>query len=265
VKKGIWTGGFPDATSMDDRFALAKETGFDGVELVADEELVGADTRLKELAQLAGRTVPIHSLMWGQSRRLGSADPAERQHALALSRKAIRAARLVGADTLLVIPAVVTDRVGYEQAWELGQAGLRALALTAEHYGVGLAVENVWNRFLLSPLEMRRFIDDVGHPLVQAYLDVGNVLAFGFPEQWIAILGRRIRRVHLKDFRRRVGTIEGFVDLLEGDVDWPAVVAALRAIGYDGWLTSEVAPYRIDARVGAETVSRAIDAILARR
>jgi hexulose-6-phosphate isomerase len=263
MKKAIWTGGFPDGTPMERRFALAREAGFDGVELVVDEKLVEADGELRGLAELARRTVPVHSLMCGFSRRLGSPDPAERPAALEAVKRAIRAARLLGADTVLVIPAVVTERVTYQQAWELGQAGLRALLPTAEHYGVCLAVENVWNRFLLSPLEMRAFVDGLGHPLVRVYFDVGNVLAWGYPEQWIDLLGERIRRVHLKDFSTRVGNIDGFVQLLEGDVAWPAVMAALRRVGYDSFLTSEVAPYRHAAREGAFAVSRAIDAILA--
>ncbi|HEV8637474.1 MAG TPA: sugar phosphate isomerase/epimerase family protein [Chloroflexota bacterium] len=263
MKKAIWTGGFPPEVPIERRLALASEAGFDGVELVVDETLVGSDAQLRGLAELAGRTVPIHSLMCAFSRRLGSPDPAERPAAVDAVQRAIRAARLLGADTILVIPAVVSDRVTYEQAWALGQSGLRALIPTAERYGVCLAVENIWNKFLLSPLEMRRFIDEVGHPLVQAYFDVGNVLAFGYPEQWIDVLGRRIRRVHLKDFKTRVGDIDGFVQLLEGDVDWPAVMAALRRVGYDSYLTSEVAPYRHADRESAFAVSRAIDAIMA--
>ncbi|HEY3080163.1 MAG TPA: sugar phosphate isomerase/epimerase family protein [Chloroflexota bacterium] len=263
MKKGIWTGGFPPETPMERRFALAGEAGFDGVELVVDERLVGADAELRALAELASRTVPVHSLMCGFSRRLASPDPAERPAAVEAVERAIGAARLLGADTILVIPAVVSEAVTYEQAWELGQAGLRALLPTAERHGVCLAVENVWNKFLLSPLEMRRFVDELAHPLVQVYFDVGNVLAFGYPEQWIDVLGRRIRRVHFKDFSTRVGNINGFVQLLEGDVAWPAVVAALRRVGYDSYVTSEVAPYRHAEGESAFAVSRAIDTILA--
>jgi hexulose-6-phosphate isomerase len=263
MKKGIWTGGFSAETPMERRFTLAAEAGFDGVELVVDEKLVGADADLRGLADLARRTVPIHSLMCGFSRRLGSPDPAERPAAVEAVQRAIRAARLLGADTLLVIPAVVNEQVSYEQAWAIGQAALRALVPTAEHYGVCLAVENVWNKFLLSPLEMARFVDEIEHPLVKVYFDVGNAVLVGYPEQWIATLGARIRRVHLKDFSTRVGNINGFVQLLEGDVAWPAVMAALRRVGYDSYVTSEVAPYRHAEREGAFAVSRAIDAILA--
>jgi hexulose-6-phosphate isomerase len=263
MKKAIWTGGFPAPTPIERRFALAGEAGFDSLELVLDEKLADADAELRALAELAGRTVPIHSLMCGFSRRLASPDVAERPAALEAVKRAIRAARLLSADTILVIPAVVNEAISYEQAWELGQAGLRALLPTAEHYGVCLAVENVWNKFLLSPLEMARFVDELDHPLVRVYFDVGNAVLVGYPEQWIATLGTRIRRVHLKDFRRAVGTLAGFVPLGDGDVDWPAVMAALRRVGYDGYLTSETDPVRHLPDGGAADLARRIDELVA--
>jgi L-ribulose-5-phosphate 3-epimerase len=261
VKKGIWLGGFPPDMPLADRFALAQDAGFDGVEVVADATMVASDARVDEIAELASRCVPVCSVMCGASGWLGSPDPDDRDRTLAQVEQTIRATARMGADTLLVIPAVVNERIGYEQAWVDGQAGLRAVLGVAEEHRVCLAIENVWNKFLLSPLEMGRFVDEIGHPLAAAYFDVGNVLAFGYPEQWIDVLGARIRRVHLKDFRRKVGTIDGFVQLLEGDVDWPAVMAALRRVGYDGFLTSEVSHYRHSGREGVFAISRAIDAL----
>jgi len=108
---------------------------------------------------------------------------------------------------------------------------------------VALCIENVWNKFLLSPLEMRDFIDSFNSEMVGAYFDVGNVLLTGYPEHWIRILESRIKRVHVKDFRRSVGTVDGFVDLLEGDVDFQAVKEALSDIGYDGYVTAEMLPF----------------------
>ena len=113
----------------------------------------------------------------------------------------------------------------------------------AEEVGVEVCVENVWNKFLLSPLEMRDFVDSFDSERIGAYFDVGNVLLTGYPEHWIRILGRRIKRVHIKDFRRSIGTVEGFVDLLEGDVDFQAVKEALADIGYDGYVTVELLPF----------------------
>jgi len=133
--------------------------------------------------------------------------------------------------------------IGYGEAWAQSQAALRALAPLAAEQGVTLAVEYVfWNRFLLGPVELAHFVDQIGHPQVKAYLDVGNVVPLGYPEDWIRVLGPRIQMVHMKDARRRIAT-EGIVaaGLLQGDVNWPEVMAALREVGYDGWLSAEVA------------------------
>jgi hexulose-6-phosphate isomerase len=130
--------------------------------------------------------------------------------------------------------------VPYETAYKNAQQSLRLLAEEAEAAKVVLCLENVWNRFLLSPIEFARFIDDIQSLLVRAYFDVGNVLAFGYPEDWIKVLGTRISRVHVKDFKRAVATADGFCLPGEGDVDWAGVMAALRATAYDGWLTAEV-------------------------
>jgi hexulose-6-phosphate isomerase len=263
MRKGIWVGCFPSDLPIDDQFRLAARAGFDGIELQADDALLDDGARLRALAELARGTVPVCSLMCTGGRKLGSPDEAERRAALEHVRRAIGAAATLGTDTLLVIPAYVDARVTYEQAWQRGQAGLRALLPAAEEHGVCLAVENVWNRFLLSPLEMARFVDEVGHPLVRSYLDVGNAVLLGFPEHWVATLGSRIRRVHLKDFRRAVGTLAGFVPLGDGDVDWPAVIAALRTVGYDGYLTAETDPVRHLPDGGAADLARRIDAIMA--
>ena len=124
----------------------------------------------------------------------------------------------------------------------------------------------MWNGFLLSPLEMRDFLDKVGSEYVGSYFDVGNVLPFGYPEQWVRILGKRIRKVHFKDFRRSVGTLDGFVELLTGDVDYPAVTEAFREIGYDGWVTAEIIPPAKQYPLTTlENASNAMDRILGRK
>jgi hexulose-6-phosphate isomerase len=130
---------------------------------------------------------------------------------------------------------------------------------------VCLGIENVWNKFLLSPLEMRDFIDSFQSEWVGSYLDVGNALATGYPEHWIRILSHRIKRVHFKDYRRAVGSVAGFVDLLSGDVHWPAVMRELRAIGYSGWIAAEMIPpvpfYKYSPEVLIQNTARAMDAI----
>ena len=135
----------------------------------------------------------------------------------------------------------------------------KSLAPFAEELGVTLGVENVWNKFLLSPLEMRDFLDKIGSPRVKSYFDVGNVVATGYPEQWIRILGERIARVHFKDFQRDVATLDGFCDLLEGDADYAAVMRELRAVGYDGPVAAEF----FDVEDDLPKIAAAMDRILA--
>jgi len=135
-----------------------------------------------------------------------------------------------------------SEIVDYDVAYDRCLEALKELAPVAEEYQVELCIENVWNKFLLSPLEMRDLIDKVNSPWVGSYFDVGNVLYCGYPEQWIKILGKRIRKVHFKDFKRSVGTLDGFGDLLSGDVNWKNVRAALEKNGYDGWVTAEMLP-----------------------
>jgi hexulose-6-phosphate isomerase len=151
----------------------------------------------------------------------------------------------------------------YRRANEFIKAALPA----AQKAGVTLCVENVWNKFLLSPIEMRWFLDELRHESVGSYFDVGNALLVGYPEDWIGTLGKRIRRVHFKDFRRNVGTIDGFCDLLSGDVNWPAVMQALRKTGYNGWVAGEMIPpvpfYKHCPEVLIHNTSRAMDAIFA--
>ena len=156
----------------------------------------------------------------------------------------------LGADAYLYVPGAVevfflseAEVIPYDVCYQRASEAISQLVPTAEKLGVTIAVENVWNKFLLSPLEMRDFIDNFDSIQVGAYFDVGNVLLTGYPEQWIRILGSRIKRVHIKDFKRSIGTADGFVDLLEGDVDFVAVKKALAEINYDSYVTAEMIPY----------------------
>jgi L-ribulose-5-phosphate 3-epimerase len=211
-------------------------------------------------------------LYWGAN--AASADPAVRAKASALLTRQIECAQQLGIDTILAVPGAVgvdfipgAETVRYDLAYERATEFIKAALPAAEKAGVTIAVENVWNKFLLSPMEMRAFVDQFGSKNVGVYFDVANTLAFGYPEHWIEILGSRIKRVHFKDYRRNVGTVDGFCDLLSGDVDWPAVMAALHKVGYDGWIAAEMIPpvpfYKHCPEVLIHTTSRAMDAILA--
>ncbi len=235
---------------------LAKAAGYDGIELTLDAggDITPATTdaelaAIRAYAQELGLALPsvASSLYWAYS--FTSDDPAEREKAHEAAVCEIHTAKALGADTVLLVPGSVSVEfvperpvVAYDVCWERALAALNRLKPVAEENEVAIAVENVWNKFLLSPLEMRAFIDAVDSPFVGAYFDVGNVVYSGYPEQWIRILGKRIKKVHFKDYRRNPGGLNCFVDLLSGDVDWPAVMEAFADIGYDGWVTGEMIP-----------------------
>jgi len=166
--------------------------------------------------------------------------------------------------TLLCTGSALSPQ-SYDFVYQHATEGLKKVLPTAEKHQVRLGIENVWNKFLLSPIEMRDFIDQFNSPWIGAYVDVANVVPFGFAEQWIRILGPRVAGVHFKDYRKAVGTIEGFVDLLEGDVNYAEVVKALEEIGYKGPVPAEMIPgYKTHPMVRIANTSRAMDAILGR-
>jgi len=169
---------------------------------------------------------------------------------MAIAIRQIETAKILGATSVLIVPGGVGvdfvdgwKTVRYDIVYERALTAFQALKSAAEKNGIQIGVENVGNKFLLSPLEMRDFIDRIGSPNVGAYLDVGNVLyTMGYPEHWIEILGKRIRKVHFKDYRKAAGGLHGFVDLLAGDVDWAEVMKSFKNVGYDGWVTAEMLP-----------------------
>lgn len=281
MKKSISIWSFPFDWPLEKKLALAREAGFAGFEIdLTDTGPVGMSTSAEELRavrravenaglQLSGLATGLY---WGAN--AASADAAVRQRAEAILRRQIECAAELGIDAVLVVPAAVgvdfipgAEVVAYETAYRRASEFLKAALPAAEKAGVTLCVENVWNKFLLSPIEMRWFLDELRHESVGSYFDVGNALLVGYPEDWIATLGKRIRRVHFKDFRRSVGTVDGFCDLLSGDVNWPAVMQALRKTGYDGWVAGEMIPpvpfYKHCPEVLIHNTSRAMDAIFA--
>ena len=233
-----------------DAISLAKESGFDAIELcVGLNGPVPLDASEAEITALRGHAaqsgIALTSVACGLGWEypLSSPDPSVRERAKEITAKALQIARWLGVDALLVVPGNVTPDVAYDTAIEHARASIADLVPVAERLEVCIAIENVWNKFLLSPVEMRGFIDAFQSPCVGAYFDIGNIIAYGYPEQWIRILGGRIRMVHAKDFRASTGNMDGFVMLLEGSVNWPAVMAAFRDIGYDKALVAEYGPY----------------------
>lgn len=276
LKKGLCWGCL--RREADPRVAMerARAAGFHGVELgINGEGRVGLPPpydepeRAATLAREVGLELP--SVGGGSFLDLFDRDPAETLPEIRRRTENVcRATRALGAGAILQIPGYVqimwdpkSPVIPYDVAWERALAIYRDIAPIAERHGVLLCVENVWNRFLLSPIEMRAFVDAVGSPAVRVYFDVGNVVVNGFPEQWIQILGPRIGRIHLKDFRRSVGGLDGFVMLLEGDVEWAATMRAVRETGYDGYLTAEYGPYPHGPEVLLSHLSASMDRILA--
>lgn len=246
MKKSINQWAFPSGMSLVDCFKLAKTAGFEGVEVVFSEDgeinLNSTKEKIEKIKEDAKNVgIEIASLatglFWKYS--LTSDNPQEQEKAKDITKKMLEVASWLGTDAILVVPGVVNDVVSYDKAYERSLKALKELSKSAEEYRVCIAVENVWNRFLLSPLEMKQFVDEIGSPFVSVYFDIGNVVLFGYPEQWIRILGKRIKRIHVKDFKRSIGTALGFVNLGYGDINWENVISALKDIGYDGWLIAE--------------------------
>lgn len=269
MRKGICLGSIPGDTFRE-KLELARAAGFDAVELgglTANAPVTPemSDDAVRALLPLVAETLPLHGMYAGDAWRvpLTDNDPAVRQHGLDLMYRSVDIGVILGFSSLLIVPGIVTEDVSYDHAYERAQEALRRLCERNRGSGLALGIENVSNRFLLSPLELARFIDEIGDPALGAYFDVGNILATGFPDQWIRILGARIKRIHVKDYRT-TGRVGMSVPLLAGDVDWPRVMDALRAIGYDSYLTAEIAQFKRHAPEGVYQISRSIDAILKR-
>lgn len=257
VRKAVWFGMLPKDMPVADSFRLAKDCGFEAIECPTMEDPAKASEarRASEKTGLA-----IHSVMnqahWQFP--LSSADPQVVERSMRGMEASIRNAAEWGADTVLLVPAVVNPQTSYQQAWQRSQAQIRKLIPVAEKAKVVIGVEEVWNKFLLSPLEMARYVDEFQSPWVRAYFDVGNVVLYGYPQDWIKTLGPRIVKLHIKDFRFKNRQAE-FTALREGEIDWKAVHGALSEIGYRGTATLELAAG--DESYLKET-SRRFDAIL---
>lgn len=278
MKKGISIWSFAE-TDLKKCFMLAKDAGFDGVELALDENgpvsmhSTKEDIlKVKEMAEEAG--LELYSVASGLywTYNYTSANEENVKRAKEITKKQLQVASWLGCDTILVVPGAVEvafdpgEVVEYDVAYERALSALRELAPVAEELGVSIGVENVWNRFLLSPMEMAAFIDAVGSDYVGSYFDVGNVLFSGYPEHWIKILNKRIKKVHFKDYRRAAGDLHGFVDLLAGEVNWPAVMKQLENVEYDGWVTAEMLPpYTHYPETILYNTSNSMDKILGRK
>jgi hexulose-6-phosphate isomerase len=238
IKKALQIEMLPKQLSYAERFKLVRAVGFDAIE----GQTVSDEHEAEEIKKAADDAkVKIHSVMnmahWDNP--LSSSDPAVVEKSLEGMRTSLHNAKLWGAEAVLLVPAVVNSQTTYREAWTRSQKQIRKLIPLAEELKVIIAIEEVWNKFLLSPLEMPKYVDEFQSPWVKAYFDVGNVVLYGYPQDWIRNLGKRIAKVHLKDFKRLEDGYR-WVNLGEGDIDWPAVRKAFADVGYTGYATTEL-------------------------
>jgi len=248
--------------SIMEKFQLLDELAFEGVDVRSPKP----NRDREELMQASEETgVDIHGVLnqgnWSQP--LSSPDESVRDEGVATLKEAIADADAFGASTVLLVPAVVSDEVAYDEAWRRSQDAIRRALPTAEEHDVTIAFENVWDHFLLSPMDYARYIDEFDSDRVGAYLDIGNVLTYGWPDQWLRILGDRVVKLDIKDRTRERYNGRGQaarVKLGEGSCDWSAVREAIKDIGYEGWATAEVSG---GGRSRMQDIARRMDEILA--
>jgi len=235
-------------STIEDKFRILKDTGFQGVEMDSPTSL-----KMDDIAAAMEKTgIVVHGLVDSEHWKtpLNVPDEAAQDHAVAALETCLRDAGRLRCTSILLVPGIVRDNLPYDECWRLTQKNIRRVLPLAKELNVRIAIENVWNNFIMSPMEAARFVDEFNSPSVAWHFDIGNVINYGWPSQWVDILGKRIAKLHIKDFSRqkrdKQGLWEGFkVELGEGDAGWPAVMKALDAVGYstaaDGnWATAEV-------------------------
>ena len=241
IKKAVLLSMLPKELAYAERFKLALDVGFEGIEIGTITDPAEAQA-IKDASTKTG--LVIHSVMNAEHWRspLSSGDPAVVAKSVAGMETSLRNAKLWGAGVVLLVPAVVNPETGYQDAWARSQKVIRERILPlATELEVVIGIEEVWNKFLLSPLELNKYVDELESPWVKAYVDVGNMVFYGYPQDWIRTVGKRIARVHLKDFQldRPNGKFY-WKNLGEGDIDWPEVRKALADVGYEAWATVEI-------------------------
>lgn len=236
----IVTGGM----SLDDCLSLCKDAGYNAIELSFREggglDINMNESDIKKVAQkCADAGVTIASVIGGykDNGSMLSLNPEERKKGCKSIRRILEIGNILGTDGMLLHPGQLRPEGSYTEVWNAFLDELKQLAPVAESFKVAICVENVWNKFLLSPKEMREFVDAVGSDWVGTYLDTANMMEYGYPEHWVRELGKRIHKVHFKDYKR--GN-RSFVNLLDGDTNWAVVMKEFRAIGYDSAVVHEV-------------------------
>jgi L-ribulose-5-phosphate 3-epimerase len=274
--KAINMWSFPTKLDLEGCFNLAKRLGYQGVEITCDLKgrfNVGASEEdcqnVRRLAHKAGiqLTALASNVAWTICPTSDSA--SEREKSVELYRRMIQISRWLGVDSILVVPGAVqipwNDKfkpIRYDTAYERSAEFIEKLLPFAEKYQIRICIENSWNHFLTSPLELKDFVDSFDHPSVRIYFDIGNVMRFGVPHHWIEILGNKVHRVHVKDYKVSGKWLDGFCPLLEGDVPFKEVMKALKKQGYDRSLTADMADMGNLSESILKSTSKALDKIL---
>lgn len=234
IKTGILANVVGKEASWEEKLTAAREAGFEGVEW---DDITTPDEGVK-MQELARKLeVPCHGVVFGGWHApLSDPDSAVQEKGLAGMRNAITSAKAIGVETCLLVPAVVKPEVRYDEAYKRSQDNVRKLVAHAEENKVTICLENVWNKFLLSPMEFARYIDEINSPYVKMYFDVANSTVQGFSEHWMQVLGDRIRKFDVKDFSRKD---HKFVPIGDGDVNFPEITRLLKAANYTDYLTAE--------------------------
>ncbi|MGB6835810.1 MAG: sugar phosphate isomerase/epimerase family protein [Candidatus Acidiferrum sp.] len=238
IKKGLVYDMLPSGLSIGERFKMARDAGFEVVQANTTPNEHEAE-EIKKAAEAAGIRIDSVMNMDHWKYPLSSGDAAVVEKSLEGMRTSFRNAKLWGSDAVLLVPGVVNPETSYLEAWTRSQREIRKLIPLAAELKVVISIEEVWNKFLLSPLEMKKYIAEFESPWIRAWFDVGNVVLYGYPQDWIRTLGKSISNVHLKDFKRKEGGY-AWVNLGDGDVDWTAVRAAFAEIGYSGSVIAEL-------------------------
>ncbi|MGX1639939.1 sugar phosphate isomerase/epimerase family protein [Sphingobacterium sp. NPDC055431] len=244
IKKGLGYWMIKEDLSLLDKFKLVKDLGFDGIEFNSP-----LDIPLKDLLEAHDKTgieVPstVNKDHWGKP--ISDPDPAVRQFTIDSMAKSLEQTKELGGDTVLLVPGVVSDTVSYKTAYGNAMDSIRKMIPHAEKTGVKIALENVWNNFILSPIEAKDFLDKIDHPLVGWYFDLGNILRYGWPDHWLEVLGDKVFKLHVKEYSKKIMNEEGLgkgfnVELTQGDVNWSQVMKTIKDINYKGqYMTLEV-------------------------
>jgi hexulose-6-phosphate isomerase len=229
IKKAVGWEMIQEKLSAEDKLRLVKDLGFEGVE-VNSQRLKSGGVQPKELARASEKIgVPIHGVSGASHGDL---------------KGILDEAAIYGASSILHV--VRADPTGsYLENYRRSQQAIREAIPHAEKVRIPILVENVWATFLIEPLTMARYIDELNSPFVKAYFDVGNVMRWGLPQQWIEVLGKRIGKIHVKEFSLKTAMSKGMLKAFDfpmgqGDIEWKRVREELAKISFHGWATAEV-------------------------